>query len=227
MARRRRLVRIYERMYAAFGPQHWWPGESSFEVLVGAMLTQNTAWPNVERAIANLAAADRLHPEGILSCPQQELARLVRPSGYYNVKARRLRALVDWYARACGGRIDRLRRAPLDALRAELLTVPGVGPETADSILLYAAGRPTFVIDAYTRRIAHRLDLADQDVSYEALRARFMDALPRDRPLYNEYHALLVRLGKVHCRVRPRCADCPLGREPHRAGYPIHATEEG
>ncbi|MFW5857452.1 MAG: endonuclease III domain-containing protein [Planctomycetota bacterium] len=210
---RRRLQGVYDRLFAHFGPQHWWPGETPFEILVGAILTQNTAWTNVERAIANLQAAGVLAAEALLALPEARLAELIRPSGYYNLKARRLRACVQWFVERHGADPARLAAAPYPAVRADLLGVRGVGPETADSILLYAAGRPTFVVDAYTRRSFSRLGLVPPDVDYEALRALFLDHLPVDVACFNEYHALLVALGKHLCRPRaPRCADCPLRR---------------
>lgn len=208
---RRRLMEIYRRLYAHFGPQHWWPGETPFEVVVGAVLTQNTNWQNVERAIANLKAAGLLSLEALRGLSLEELARLIRPAGYFNLKARRLRSLLDLIAGELGGRLERLWEPPLERSRERLLSVWGVGPETADSILLYAGGQPVFVIDAYTFRILGRHGLARQGMDYHQLQALFMDHLPRDPALYNEYHALLVRLGKELCRkANPRCGGCPL-----------------
>ncbi|MBI2878239.1 MAG: endonuclease III domain-containing protein [Candidatus Rokubacteria bacterium] len=219
--RRRRLVGLYQALRDAFGPQHWWPARSAFEVVVGAILTQNTAWANVERAIANLRAAGALSPQALRDLPLPELARLVRPSGYFNIKARRLRAFIAHLWRRHDGDLRRMLRQPADRLRAELLAIPGIGPETADSILLYAAGRPVFVVDAYTRRILARHRLVPPRIDYEALRAFFEGHLPHDPALFNEYHALLVRVGKEFCRARPRCEACPLrfdlrGRPPRR-----------
>jgi len=204
----RRLRAVYRRLLARHGPQHWWPARTPFEVLVGAVLTQNTAWRNVERAIANLDAAGALAPEPLLALPPERLAELLRPSGYFNVKAGRLRAVVTWY-RDAGGH-PRLRRRTTHALRDALLALHGVGPETADDILLYAFARPVFVIDAYTRRLLARLGLASGDEPYETLRAAFEHALGADVPLFNEYHALIVAHAKHHCRPRPRCGGCPL-----------------
>jgi endonuclease III related protein len=196
---------------AAFGPQRWWPGETPFEVMVGAILTQSASWLNVEKAIANLKLAESLSPRAIRRVPLEELALLIRPSGYYQAKARKLKALVAWLD-GYGDDLARAFAGPLPAKRAELLDIHGVGPETADSILLYAAGRPSFVIDAYTRRVLARLGIMPEWDGYEACRALFMTSLEPDVARYNEYHALFVRLGKDICRQRhPRCLDCPLG----------------
>jgi endonuclease-3 related protein len=217
---RRRLLRLYDRLARRFGPQGWWPGDSAFEVVVGAILTQNAAWTNAERALARLRAAGVLDAPGRLAAlPPRRLAALVRPSGTYRVKAARLRAFVDRLRRHHGGDLGRLLALPAPALRRELLAVSGIGPETADAIALYAAGRPVFVIDAYTRRVLVRHRLAPPEANYGGLQALVTAHLPRDPGLFNEYHALLVRVGKAFCRARPRCAGCPLrvdlrGREP-------------
>jgi endonuclease-3 related protein len=218
---RRRLLRLYAALHARFGPQRWWPARSRFEVAAGAVLTQHTAWAGVERAIANLRAARALEPRRLLALPPARLGRLIRPAGTYRVKTRRLRALVAFLVGRFGGRLERLGRAPLPALRRDLLRVPGIGPETADSILLYAAGRPVFVADAYARRVLSRHRIVPRGIGYEALRALLETHLPRDPWLFNEYHALLVEVGKRHCRSIPRCEDCPLrfdlgGRPPRR-----------
>jgi endonuclease-3 related protein len=202
------LRRIYEQLLAAFGPQHWWPAATPFEVCVGAVLTQNTAWANVERAVANLKAADRLSPERLAVLSDTELAWLIRPAGYYNVKARRLLGFVRWLVQSGG--VPALRREPSQALRERLLAVAGVGEETADSMLVYAFGRPSFVIDAYTRRILYRYGIANGRESYAELKALFETALPASVRVFNEFHALFVRLGKEHCRPTPVCAGCPL-----------------
>ena len=216
---RRRLLRLYDRLSRRFGPQGWWPGRSAFEVVVGAILTQGTAWVNVERAIARLRAAGALAPRTLDTLPRRRLAALVRPSGFFQVKTRRLRAFVRHVVRRHRGDLRAFLRQPVSALRAELLTIPGIGPETADSILLYAAGRPVFVVDAYTRRILARHRIVPHAVGYAALQALFVENLPRDPALFNEYHALLVRVAKEHCRATPRCEGCPLrvdlrGRPP-------------
>ena len=205
------LLTIYERLLARHGPQHWWPAETPFEVAVGAILTQSAAWVNVARAIANLKAAKALSAQALLALPTDELARLIRPSGYFNVKARKVKAFVDVLAADYGGSLDRLLALPTPVLRERLLAVYGVGPETADSIALYAGGHPLFVVDAYTRRVCARLALADANAAYDALQALFSANLPVDVPLYNEYHALIVAHGKYTCRKqRPRCGECVL-----------------
>jgi endonuclease-3 related protein len=204
----RPLVGIYRALRRAHGPQGWWPGESPFEVVVGAVLTQNTAWKNVEKALTNLRGRGLLAPQAILATPRARLRRLLRPAGYFRVKEARLRSVVAfWHARGGEGGLS---RAPLGPLRRSLLAVHGVGPETADSILLYALGRPTFVVDAYTRRIFRRLGLVPDGRSYEEVRAFFEAGLPRDVALWNDFHAQIVRLGHTRCRPDPRCAGCPL-----------------
>jgi endonuclease-3 related protein len=206
-----RLMEIYDRLLIAFGPQHWWPADTPFEVAVGAILTQNTNWKNVERAIENLKRMKVLTHEGISRIPEAELAELIRPSGYYTVKARRLKNYIGYITADYGGSFADSLLGDGAEKRIELLSVSGIGPETADSILLYAGGHPTFVIDAYTRRVAHRHGLAADDARYEELRRLFMDNLAPDVSLFNEYHALLVAVGKNFCRPKePRCAGCPL-----------------
>jgi len=200
---------VYRRLHAAHGPQHWWPGDTAFEIMVGAVLTQNTAWTNVEKAIANLKTANALSPEVIAAAPHRRLAAWLKPSGYFNIKAQRLRAFCQWLIRQGGAK--RLARLPTERLRAELLQVHGVGPETADDILLYAFNRPVFVIDAYTRRLFQRLGLIQGDEKYEALRQWFETALAADAPLFNEYHALIVTHAKDICRKRPLCSVCKIG----------------
>jgi endonuclease-3 related protein len=202
------LRKIYDRLYDANGRQHWWPGDTRFEIMVGAVLTQNTAWVNVERAIANLRRARALNPGAIVRARPQRLAGWLRPSGYFNVKARRLKAFCRWLI-AQGG-AGKLARMPTDELRHALLAVHGVGPETADDILLYAFHRPVFVVDAYTRRIFTRLGHLKGDESYETIRELFERRLGPDVPLFNEYHALIVAHGKDTCRPKPRCGRCVL-----------------
>lgn len=205
------LTGIYDTLYRSYGPQGWWPGRSRFEMIVGAVLTQNTAWSNVEKAIKNLKA------EGVLSSPMKlhglgrnKLARLIRPAGYYNVKAARLKNFTDFLLRKYGGSLNRLAAAGTERLRQELLGVNGIGPETCDSIMLYAFGRPVFVVDAYTKRIFSRHGFFRRDLAYDSVQAVFMKNLPSDENIFNEYHALIVRLAKDHCRTKPGCEKCPL-----------------
>ncbi|MGD0077873.1 MAG: endonuclease III domain-containing protein [Sedimentisphaerales bacterium] len=209
------LKKIYDLLYARFGPQHWWPGETPFEVVVGAILTQNTNWGNVEKAIANLKKAKALTPEKLHSIKPAGLAKLIRPAGYYNIKASRLKNLIDWLFKNCAGKLAKLKNIPTYQLREELLGVSGVGPETADSVLLYALNRPVFVVDAYTKRILSRHHLIDFNAEYEQIRAIFESNLPADIKLFNEYHALLVHTGKEFCKPTPRCPDCPLNHLSH------------
>jgi endonuclease-3 related protein len=206
----RRLTAMYDRLLAAYGPQSWWPGETPWEVSVGAVLTQNTNWGNVERAIANLKGAGVLDPVAIAGLPPPELAELIRPSGYYRLKAGRLQAVTAWWLAHV--RSDRLHPGgrPLAAWRESLLAVRGVGPETADSILLYAFGLPTFVIDAYTRRIMARHFGTAPNIDYHVLQALFLENLPADARLFNEFHALFVRNAKEGCRKATCLPTCPL-----------------
>ena len=204
------LMTIYRRLFERFGPQGWWPGESPFEVAVGAILTQNTNWANVEKAISNLKSARVLSPRRLFLMPERELAALIRPSGYYNVKARRLKALIAFIHGEYGGDLQRMFKEPLVPLRERILMVKGVGPETCDSILLYAAGKPIFVIDAYTKRVLSRHGMISDGTSYSAVQELFMRGLPTDVALYKEYHALFVRLAKSFCKTKPQCAGCPL-----------------
>lgn len=212
------LLAVFERLHAAHGPQRWWPGDTPFEVMVGAVLTQNTAWTNVERAIAGLKGADALEARRLMELDEAVLAGLIRPAGYFNVKARRLRNFCRWYLEQGG--YEALAALDTEPLRAGLLSVNGVGPETADDILLYAFERPVFVIDAYTRRLFGRLGAIDPAAGYEALRGLFERGLAREvrvrgghatlAALFNEYHALIVMQAKAVCRPRPLCVECAL-----------------
>jgi endonuclease III related protein len=205
------LLTAYERLHAAFGPQHWWPGESPFEIMVGAVLVQNTAWRNVERAIRNLYDAGVMDPNALYALPAEELAELIRPAGYFQVKARRLRNLLKLVVEDYGGALDAMFAVEPFVLREQLLGVHGIGPETADAILLYAGGRPTFVVDTYTHRVLARHGWIEYDAGYHEIKEFCESSLPADAALYNEYHALLVRVGKEHCRrAAPRCESCPL-----------------
>jgi endonuclease-3 related protein len=205
------LLTIYDTLLQFFGEQGWWPADTPFEVVVGAVLTQNTAWRNVERAIANLKEARVLTPQGLIGLDETKLARLVRPAGYYNVKARRLKHLMYFLDKECGGDLEQMFAEPLSSLRAKLLAVKGIGPETADSILLYAGEKPIFVVDAYTRRVLFRHGMITDGASYGDIQDLFMRGLPEDVALYKEYHALLVRLAKTFCKTKPLCAGCPVG----------------
>ncbi len=201
----------YHALYARFGPQRWWPAETPLEVCLGAVLTQNTNWRNVERALTALRGETGLDFANLLALPEDELARLIHPTGYYKQKAARLRLLLEWLDGRCGGDLARLEPVPTGVLRRELLDIRGIGPETADSILLYALGRPVFVVDAYTRRVAARHGWVKPRGTYDDLAALFTDRLPRDVSLFNEFHALIVRLAKDFCSKRnPRCHPCPL-----------------
>jgi len=207
---RNRLLEIFDTLLDAYGPRFWWPAETPFEVCVGAILTQNTNWGNVEKAIANLKAEGLLSPEGVRDVPVERLAGLIRPAGYFNIKSARLKDFIGWLYREHGGSLHAMFDTDWRRLRDELLTVRGIGPETCDSILLYAGHQPSFVVDAYTKRLFSRLGLIAEDAPYEQVRTLFMDHLPPDTELYNEYHALIVEHCKERCRKRPLCSDCPL-----------------
>ncbi len=202
------MKKIYRRLLKSYGPQRWWPGDTPFEVMVGAVLTQNTAWTNVEKAIANLKANRCLDPAAIVAAPHHQLAEWLRPSGYFNIKATRLQNFCTWYMRAGG--FDTLAKKPTKELRKALLSINGIGPETADDILLYAFDRPVFVIDAYTRRLFTRLGFIKGDEDYETLRELFEKRLGPDVAVYNEYHALIVAHAKYACRKKPLCRGCEL-----------------
>lgn len=205
-------MEYYETMSEALGPMHWWPGQTPLEVIVGAILTQNTAWTNVERAIANLRREKLLTLAALERIPVPRLGRLIRSSGYFRQKAKKLKAFVHFLRTEYGGSLKRMFATPTDELRAKLLAVHGIGPETADSILLYAGAHRIFVVDAYTRRILSRHGLASGKEDYDEIRELFEAHLPHDTQLYNEYHALIVNTGKRWCRTKnPLCAECPLG----------------
>ena len=215
----KKLLRdFYKTLFKSYGPQEWWPAKTRFEVIVGAILTQNTNWANVERAIRNLKGASVLNPRRMHELSIGELARLIRPSGYFNMKAKRLKAFLnhvfDNYGDKGGhgnGNLDRFLKKKTDALRRELLSINGIGPETADSILLYAAEKPVFVVDAYTRRMLSRHGLIEENATYDDMQALFMDNLTHDEKTFNEYHALIVMTGKDYCRPKkPLCDGCPL-----------------
>lgn len=207
-----KLIRVYKVLRKAFGYQQWWPGDTPFEIMIGAILTQNTAWTNVEKAILNLKKAKKLSFDSLRKIPVKELSKMIRPAGYFNVKAARLKNLMNFLERECRGDLLKLELETMPVLREKLLAVKGVGPETADSILLYALHKTAFVIDAYTKRIFSRHGLAKGDESYERWQKIFVRALPASRDLYNDFHAQIVRTGKEYCRKAPRCEKCPLRR---------------
>jgi len=208
---RKSLEIIYKKLYAAFGPQGWWPGESPFEVMVGAILTQNTNWSNVEKAIGNLKKVSALDPDKLFRMRKSRLARLIRPAGYYNIKAKRLKEFLKFFCKEYNADVSAMSSEKCAFLREQLLEVHGVGPETADSILLYALNKPVFVVDAYTKRILSRHRLIRPGADYTEIQNLFRKNLKNGVKLFNEYHALLVRLGKEIClKNKPKCASCPL-----------------
>ena len=206
---------FYETLYDHYGPQHWWPGDSTFEIMVGAILTQNTNWTNVEKAIMNLTNAGALSIEAINGMEHDILAELIRPAGYFNVKTKRLKAFTKWLAQTAGDNLETLKSFSLSSLREQLLTVKGIGKETADSILLYALDMPTFVVDTYTYRIFTRHQIIEPEADYDQLQDYCMWNLKENIQIYNEFHALLVMVGKKHCKPKPKCQGCPLEKFPH------------
>ncbi len=207
----RTLQKIYEILLNSYDPQSWWPADTPFEVMVGAILTQNTAWGNVEKALADLGKVCDLTPEGILSLAPEQLQEAIRPSGYFRQKAARLRGFCQFLAQRYGGDPSSMTPVPVAELRDELLSLHGIGPETADSILLYALGRPVFVVDAYTVRLFSRIGLCEEKTKYDGLQALFMENLEPDAGMFNEYHALIVRHSKRTCTKRnPGCGKCAL-----------------
>jgi len=213
-------LKLYRRLLKEYGPQGWWPARTTFEMMVGAVLTQNTSWSNVEKAIANLRREGCLKPVKMAALTHREIARMIKPAGYFNVKAGRIRNLLDFLSSECGMDTRLLGKTDAKRLREKLLGVNGIGPETCDSILLYAFGKPFFVIDAYTRRVFSRLGMSKADTQYGELQDYFTANLPRSAKIYNEYHALIVKLGKEVCRKRPLCGECPV-REYCRNGSPV------
>lgn len=203
-----------------FGPRNWWPAETELEVMIGAVLTQNTNWKNVEKAIANLKKKELLAIENLYAIRASELAQEIRPAGYYNIKAKRLKHLINFIVEAYNGNLSSLLGDETQALREGLLSVNGIGPETADSILLYAANRPVFVIDTYTHRIISRHGMAEEQTTYRELQDLFMDNLSEDPLLFNEFHALIVETGKEFCRKKPLCENCPLRQWGQTNGFP-------
>ncbi|MFH1874537.1 MAG: endonuclease III domain-containing protein [Pseudomonadota bacterium] len=205
------LKTIYNLLHREFGPQHWWPGEKAFEVMVGAILTQNTNWGNVEKAINNLKAHNLLSVKKMYETNPNTLADLIRPAGYFRVKTKRLRNFLKFYLDEFQGQVAKMQLQELADLRPKILAVNGIGPETADSMLLYALEKPIFVVDAYTKRILSRHNLLSEEATYNEIQELFMDNLENDVQFFNEYHALLVKCGKQYCRPKnPRCELCPL-----------------
>jgi endonuclease-3 related protein len=201
---------VYDRLYSHFGPQQWWPGDTLFEIAVGAILTQNTNWGNVEKAIRNIKAAGKLNGPSLHALPAPELALLIKPAGYFNIKAKRLKNFIDLLVTEYQGSMKQMKGEPLLVMRGKLLGVNGIGPETADSILLYALEKQVFVIDAYTKRVLSRHNIIQHEASYDALQLLFHENLETNVQLYNEYHALIVRLAKEYCTTKPVCSGCPL-----------------
>lgn len=201
---------IYNKLYSFYGSQYWWPGDSPLEVIIGAILTQNTNWANVEKAIKNLKDAKALSVKALHELSTQKLSMLIRPAGYFNIKANRLKAFIDFIMDNYNGSIKKMKKEDLESLRKKLLGIHGIGPETADSILLYALSKPVFVIDVYTRRILSRHNIKDYNASYEEYQNLFHREIDENIQLFNEYHALFVRLGKDYCKPKPLCEDCPL-----------------
>ena len=204
------LRKIYAKLFKEFGPQRWWPARTKFEVIVGAILTQNTNWGNVEKAIHRLKAAGALSGRALRDIPVTKLAALIKPAGYFNVKARRLKNFMRFFFDEYHGSLKAMAREELPQMRHKLLKVNGIGPETADSILLYALGKPVFVVDAYTKRFLYRHNLVDHKVDYHRVQELFMSAFDHDVAMFNEYHALIVALGKNYCKPKPLCERCPL-----------------
>lgn len=213
---RQTLLDIYDRLYERYGPQGWWPGETPFEIIVGAILTQNTNWKNVEKAIANLKKAGPLTPEALYGMATETLAELIRPAGYYNLKAQRLKHFLNWLFEKHDGEPESLEAVALSTLREQLLAIKGIGPETADSICLYGFEKPIFVVDAYTARIFGRHGMIEAPSGYEQIQEMFHGDLGRDAALFNEFHALIVQVGKEHCKPKPVCEGCPLESLPHQ-----------
>ena len=204
------LRKIFDKLYAFYGPQNWWPGDTPFEVAVGAILTQNTNWLNVEKAISNLKKERVLNAKALYALPANKLASLIRPSGYFNIKAKRLRSFLDFLVNNYKGSLKKMAKEDISTLRPKLLGVNGIGPETADSILLYALDKPVFVIDAYTKRVLSRHGVIAYEAPYEDYQALFHRELDEDLQLFNEFHALFVMVGKDYCKPKPKCESCPL-----------------
>ncbi|MBI4842697.1 MAG: endonuclease III domain-containing protein [Nitrospirae bacterium] len=208
--RKKILFDIYDTLYKSFGAQNWWPGDTPFEIAVGAILTQNTNWENVEKAISNIKRQKALSAKKLHEMPHKELASLIKPAGYFNIKAKRLKNFLTFLCNHHKGSMAQMKKQDAHALRHELLNVNGIGPETADSILLYALEKPVFVIDAYTKRVLTRHKIVPEDATYHDMQELFHANLPHDVKLFNEYHALLVMVGKHYCKPKPKCEGCLL-----------------
>ncbi|HEY4715516.1 MAG TPA: endonuclease III domain-containing protein [bacterium] len=210
MRRAERLTAVYDRLFNAFGTQHWWPGETPFEVMAGAILTQSTNWKNVEKAILNLKGAGVFDPDTMLAVPSARLALLIKSSGYFNQKTKKLKNYLEFFKDKYNASVQKMKMEATATLREQLLGVKGIGKETADSILLYALEKPVFVVDAYTSRVLSRHNIISEDATYDELQELFMDNLPHDVKLFNEFHALFVKVGKGFCKKNPECDRCPL-----------------
>ena len=216
MSKSNRINTFYKELYKRYGPQGWWPGDSTLECVLGAVLTQNTSWTNAEKAISNLKKENIISIKKLSSISADALASVIRPSGYYNQKALKIKHFITFVVDTYEGNLEKMFGEETGELRNKLLTIKGIGPETADTILLYAAQKPVFVIDAYTYRVLSRHGLVPEYTTYDEMQELFMDSLPSDSGVFNEYHALLVRVGKEHCRKRsPLCEGCPLQYDPH------------
>jgi len=211
-----RIKKIYRLLYKKYGPQGWWPGDSQLECILGAILTQNTSWVNVEKAILNLKSLDLISIEKLTLLTTNELAQLIRPSGYYNQKAIKVKNFIAFVSESYEGKLEKMFEEEISELRNKLLQIKGIGPETADCIILYGGNKPVFVVDTYTYRILSRHGLVPEQTNYNEMQELFMDSLAMDTQMFNEYHALLVRTAKAHCKkIKPICAGCPLENDPH------------
>ncbi len=208
------LLKMYNAMVGRFGVRNWWPGESPLEICIGAILTQNTSWKNVEKAIGAIKGQGLMEISRLYDIDQGELAEIIRPAGYYNVKAKRLKNFINHVQKSFGGALERLFNLNLNRLRKELLSLNGIGPETADSMILYAAGKPIFVVDLYTTRILSRHKFVNDKAPYDEAQALFHERLERDVSLYNDFHAQFVAVGNNFCKPKPKCGDCPLNYLP-------------
>lgn len=216
MTKSKRINRFYQELHKSYGPQGWWPADTRLECILGAILTQNTSWKNVEKAMENLKRENLISVGKLKLITADELAGLIRPSGYYNQKALKIKNFITFAVRNYSGSLEKMFGEDKSVLRKKLLGIKGIGPETADSIMLYAGEIPVFVVDAYTYRVLSRHGLVPEETTYGEIQELFTDSLPEDADVFNEYHALLVKVGKEHCRKRsPKCNGCPLEYDPH------------